>query len=291
MNRTKLGVSAVLVVILGTIMFAVYSPRGTDHTGTVQRGENRLNVKKTAERSGMSASKPMANNRTLDTSSVRSSEADNRIYEQLERLGLTEELLRDANHNALRTVLLEIREVRESQAVPDRESIQRWLTSIYKDAVQWRLREQDLSGQLVQVLAEAFLAKRPELSRERVSVPSAHLSEGYIDLLGQLMADFRRIDLDEATDAQLVSLSARIEDMVQRRKRHSDIYYKSRLRDMLLDDSVDLSSKISKARELVRTGDTTLVRFSADYFEALLEGPLSTKKRKQVERLLDEMQG
>ena len=77
--------------------------------------------------------------------------------------------------------------------------------------------------------------------------------------------------------------------MTRRRKELSDTYFKTQMKYMFRSEAVSLDEKMRHSRNFHDAGDTSLVKYSLGYFDALLEQDLSEEQGQKVRGFISEI--
>ncbi len=198
----------------------------------------------------------------------------------LEDINLTKKYLKESNHKGLLAIDIISKQFRVDKVNPDMENIRQWITVLYKDALQWRLAEQDVNEFERGEVREAYMSEFQELNPRLISVSSAHLKSGYLKELIDLINDINKEDVN---DTRTSNYAMRARSLIRKRKRHSDSYFKTEMKNLFNDDSISLDIKLEHYKKYIDAGDYSLVKFGRGYFDGLVtSGDVDSKKLKEI---------
>jgi len=198
-----------------------------------------------------------------------------------DRLTTTEEnTVRSKNHSSLLQIINRLKQLLQSyknsngDADITQEQFHEWMLVLYQDALMWRILEQKLSPGEQKLVKQELFASNPQFYPELVIGPSAHLLDSYLRKLHQLFELNASGLLDGINTNKKWHVTRKVYALTQKRKRHSDVYLEIKLRNLFKDESVSLKRKIEAANIYVNSSDLSLSKYSAAYFEDLLEEEL-----------------
>lgn len=154
--------------------------------------------------------------------------------------------------------------------------------ALYADTLTTRALEPSTSAAARQRLLW-LLEREWEIDAAELAVESEHLSDTYLTRLRRLLAAIA----NDPPASQQIPLLLEADDLLKRRKRLSDNYFKTEINDFFSDSGVALYAKVDYAREVTSYADPDLSRYALDYFRHISEqDELDARDREVVEELL-----
>jgi len=201
---------------------------------------------------------------------------------------------RVANHSRLLAIQIAIRNfIQETKGsgtktLPSLDQIQEWAYSLYEDA----LLSVALDGNSTEEERQSLLLKVEEGGDEidlmLLHSSNPYLDDVYLDRLRKVLGASFQTESSLDSTVSSAGLVLEIQDLLKRRKRYSDSYYKTEMKDYFQNDSVPLNDKITYFENFLATGDTSLVKYGAGYFEYLKEeGAVDPQGLLSIDNLLE----
>lgn len=183
-----------------------------------------------------------------------------------------EEVLRERNHLALLNLQKEIAAYLknlaqiDSDTTPQIPDFREWAGVLYKDALLTQLLlEEDLTApERYDLLLALEEPEEPRLDFIGHTISSTN--PYYPAALRELITVSVSADSAPRPPTESMSRVLQFEDLVSRRKRYSDSYFITKMRNFLLDDRNSLDDKVEYMTPYIEKDDEALVRYGASYF-------------------------
>lgn len=165
--------------------------------------------------------------------------------------------------------------------------LKQWITILYKDALMWRLLEQNISLGERELIIELLNDGPPNIIPDLIVGPSPHLSDNYIKILKILIEDdFNTI----ANSTSIDGIGRRLSGLINRRKEHSDVYFKTKLKKELLSEDNSLDQKIRISSAYLYPEDISMLRRVREYFNYYLdEKSVTEEDRNKIQEFLERL--
>ena len=204
--------------------------------------------------------------------------------------------LKVTNHSRLLVVQQDIteyhQELREgrSKLSPHSGQVKDWAYILYKDALSTRLEEQALPDEISREIQDILDSPNQSVKLDLLQESSPHLSSRYLGRLQKMLASVFELD-PEILPIEVQMAVPELRDLLKRRKRYSENYFKTKMRSYFKDDAVMLSEKVNYMEDVKNSGDLALVQYGRGYFVSLEQnGNLSPEDTTLVENLIGALQ-
>jgi len=202
--------------------------------------------------------------------------------------------IRTANHSRLLTARTEINKAilasRSSgnRVKPTEAQLQEWSLVLYEDALLTIALNGDLSDEDRDALLGQIESGSYKVDLDMLTTSNPYLSDTYLDRLRKVL---NATDQDKNPSGDTIlpaGLVLEIQDLLKRRKCYSDSYYKTEMKNYFRNDAVSLEDKVAYFEKILISGDTSLIRYGAGYFEYLKkEGSVDSHEMQTIDDLLE----
>ena len=206
------------------------------------------------------------------------------------------EKLKLENHQSLLGTGKEIRQLfsklREKDSDVDLSifDIKTWGDTLYRDAILARLLNEKLEESDREILANELqsIDSEPNLDLLAQYMPTS--GRYYSNSLHTLLSEIYRQDQSSSFSKMNTTQVQKIYELLKQRKRYSDNYYKTIMRDYLMDDSISVQSKIEYMLPFGEAGDDSLVNYGVGYLDSISKQKNLSRVERELIRTLKNKQ-